>query len=661
MSVQAGIWNFDGRPVDRVLLESYSQRLSKFGPDGENVLLNGAIGLLYRPFHTTSDSRLERQPHVSPAGNVITWDGRLDNREQLAALLAGWPSTAMTDVDVVAACFDRWGCECFAKFIGDWAFAGWNPKEQTLTLAIDYMAIKHLYYHVQSDHIAWCSDLETLVLQSGDKFDLDDEYIAGYFAYNPAPGRTPYLQIRSVEPGHFVQSRNGHAVSSSYWKFNPKLRIHYKTDAEYEEHFRDVFRKAVRRRLRSDAPILADLSGGLDSSSIVCMADDILSREGAETPRLDTYSHYDLGEPDGDDLQYLRIVEQKRGRTGNHLDIAKYGNSLLPDLNSFSVAPGGIGGAPDLEAEQARIWRSGGYKVALSGVGGDEMLGGVPNPSPQLADLIVQGRLIQFISQTAAWSLRKKKPWLHVALRAGALLPPAAIRALLTRECAPAPWLDSAFASRFQVRVRQLGPLDRYGFWLPSRQECARTVVALSRLQASHMECSGVEERRYPYFDQDLVQFLLSIPRDQVIRLGERRSLMRRALKGLVPDEILSRRTKGTAARRPLLAVANDWKELDRLFDYSFAAQWGYINESKFRNTLLAAKNGDSPQLLRLLRTLSLEFWLRGVVSHGVIRLPQVRPPQARNRLSVTATAEQPATLERTFGIKPRTHQERTS
>lgn len=624
MSVQAGVWNFDGRPVDRALIESYSQRLARCGPDGESAFFDGPIGMLYRPFHTTGDSRLERQPHISPRGNVITWDGRLDNRDELAAQLTDRPSTMMTDVDVVAAAFDRWGSECFARFIGDWAFAGWDPRERTLTLAIDYMAIKHLHYYLQPDNVAWCTDLEALVLQSGDQFDLDDEYIAGYLASNPSPGHTPYLQIRSVEPGHFVRVHAGQAVSRAHFRFNPKQKIRYKADAEYEEHFRHVFRLAVRQRLRSDAPILADLSGGLDSSSIVCMADDILAKEGAETPRLDTYSHYDLGEPNGDDLQHFTIVEKKRGRAGHHLNIAAHSNSILPDASSFTVTPGGLGAPIELELERLRIWRSGGYAVRLCGIGGDEMLGGVPEPRPELADLIVQMRPVQFIRQTIAWSLVKRRPWAKLALQSAGLLLPATIMARTMQRGKLAPWLDSSFAARFKLSRRQLGPTERYGFWLPSRQECARTVAAMALLMAK-VAARGpiVAELRYPYLDQSLVEFILSVPRTQIIRCGERRSLMRRALTGLVPTEILGRRTKATAARGPMLALAHDWGELDKLLHFSLVSRCGYVDQLQFCDALVAAKSGDAPQLVRLLRTLSFELWLANAIRHHLIWPPE--------------------------------------
>jgi asparagine synthase (glutamine-hydrolysing) len=646
MSVQAGIWNFDGQPVSRTLIESYSRRLAKYGPDGESTFFDGSIAMLYRPFHTTSESRLERQPYISPAGNIITWGGRLDNREELAAQLTDRPSIMMTDMDVVAAAFDRWGSDCFAKFIGDWAFAGWSPKERTLTLAIDYMAIKHLHYYLKGESLTWCTDLEALVLESGDQFDVDDEYVAGYLAYNPSPGRTPYLQIRSVEPGHFVRIHAGHAVSSGHFKFKPKLKIRYKTDAEYEEHFRHVFRRAVCRRLRSDAPILADLSGGLDSSSIVCMADDILTKESTATPRLNTYSHYDLGEPDGDDLHYLTIIEKKRGVPGHHLNIAQYPNSLLPDPEAFAAAPGTLGRAPELERECERIWSSGGYRVRLCGIGGDEMLAGVPDPRPELADLIVRARPLQFMRQVTAWSLVKRQPWAHIVLRAAALLVPASVQAHLIKEAELAPWLSTLFARSCRLSRRQLGPMERFGFWLPSRQECARTVVAMSLLMAKSDDSIAGREVRYPYLDQDLVEFVLSIPREQLIRPGQRRSLMRRALRSVVPDEILLRRTKGTTARRPLLAVATEWKELDRLLDSSLSAQCGYVSQVKFHDALLAAKQGDAPQLVRLLRTLSFELWLQQLVNRGLVRLPIGAPLQARHESNTAGSVEDPAHVE---------------
>jgi asparagine synthase (glutamine-hydrolysing) len=373
MSVQAGIWNFGGRPVDRKLLSDFSESLKQQGPDGESCYVDGPVALLYRPFHTTAESRREKQPYCSHRGFILTWDGRLDNRQTLIADLRSDLDANPTDVAVVAAAFDRWETDCFRRLIGDWAVSIWKPEQRELFFAADYMAIRHIFYYLKKDRISWSTDLSSLVLLSNDKFHIDDDYIAGYFAHNPDAHLTPYLEIREVPPGQFVRIRNGSAVIERFWRFSPKSRIRYKTDAEYEDHFRHVFRQSVQRRLRSDSPILAELSGGLDSSSIVCMADDILAKEGAETPRLDTLSYYDKFEPSGDDWTYFQKIEAKRGRVGIHIDSSRLGTSPASlACTDFCPLPGALGFGRKLDTQRADAVRSGGYRAVLSGIGGDE-------------------------------------------------------------------------------------------------------------------------------------------------------------------------------------------------------------------------------------------------------------------------------------------------
>ena len=146
MSVQAGIWNFDGKPVDPKLLVDLTEALRSQGPDGEFLHVDGAVALLYRPFHTTAESRREKQPFHSRRGFVFTWDGRLDNRDDLIADLRGDLEAEPTDVAIVAAAFDRWGTDSFRRIVGDWAVSIWKKEQRELILAIDYMAIRHIFY-----------------------------------------------------------------------------------------------------------------------------------------------------------------------------------------------------------------------------------------------------------------------------------------------------------------------------------------------------------------------------------------------------------------------------------------------------------------------------------------------------------------------------------
>jgi asparagine synthase (glutamine-hydrolysing) len=629
MSVQAGIWNLDGRPVDRRLLADFSDSLKEQGPDGETCHVDTCMALLYRPFHTTAESRREKQPHFSRRGFILTWDGRLDNRQDLICYLHSDLEADPTDVEIVTAAFDRWESGCFQRIIGDWAVSVWRPDRRELFFAVDYMAIRHIFYYLKKDRIFWATDLTPLVLLSGDKFRIDDNFVAGYFAHDPDPHLTPYREIREVPPGQFVRVNDGKAIVERYWRFSPKSRIRYTTDAEYEDHFRHLFRQSVRRRLRSDSSVLAELSGGLDSSSIVCMADDIIAKEGAQTPRLDTLSYYDTTEPNGDDWTYLQKVEEKRGRSGTHIDASSLGGSPASlECSTFQPLPGDLGFGRELEAERAAVVQRGAYRVVLSGVGGDEFLGGVPDPREQLADLIMQFRLVALAQQLIAWSLVKRRPWIQLFFQASGEFLPTALRQYLAKGAKVEPWIERKFAKRNRIGIRMLDVGENFGFWLPTRRSYISGVLfmaqKMAKWESSKLAC---EEVRYPYLDRNLVEFILSIPASQLLRPGERRSLMRRSLVGCVPLEILSRRTKQVSARTPTVALGKNIEQLTTVFNSPVSSSMGYINQNQFQQQLRAVRGGKEVNLVRLLKTIALEFWLRDLISRSLL-IDMPRAPQ---------------------------------
>ena len=649
VSVQAGIWNFDGKPIDPKLLEDFSEALKQQGPDGEFLHVNGSIALLYRPFHTTAESRLEKQPFCSRRGFVLTWDGRLDSRSDLTADLRGELEAQPTDVAIVGAAFDRWETDCFRRITGDWAVSVWKPEQRELIFAIDYMAIRHIFYYLKNGHIWWSTDLAPLVLLSGDEFHIDDDYIAGYFAHDPDAHLTPYREICEAPPGQFVRIRYGRASVDRYWRFSPKARIRYRTDAEYEEHFRHVFRQSVHRRLRADAAILAELSGGLDSSSIVCMADDIMAKEGASTPRLDTLSYYDNTEPNGDDWIYFQKIEGKRGRMGARIDASKLVSSPASlECSDFEPFPGPVGSARDLEVERAAVLRDGGYRTVLSGIGGDEFTGGVPNPSGQLADLILQFKLITLARQLTAWSLVKRRPWIQMLAQAWMDLLPPSIGQYFLRQARVEPWIKKDFAKRTKLAIRLLDSNEHFGFFLPSRRSnVGGAILMASKLSKWRSPVLAPEDKRYPYLDQDLIQFLFSVPASQLLRPGQRRSLMRRSLAGIVPQQILFRRTKQFGARTPIVLLEKKLEQLQAAFESPLSSCLGYINNRRFLEALNASRNGKEIHTIRMLKTISLEFWLRDLHSRRLISLfrsdQPCRRPSAHTPNRSSATFDHPA------------------
>ena len=161
MSIQAGILFFDGTRADRELLLRTVTGLSILGGESETTYLQNSIGMLYRAFHTTSESRLENQPFISQEGLIITWDGRLDNRDEFVREL-GESFRSKPDVSIIAAGLDRWGEHCFSKIVGDWALAIWNPHQRMLLLGRDFAGIRPLYYSQQATSITWSTDLASL-------------------------------------------------------------------------------------------------------------------------------------------------------------------------------------------------------------------------------------------------------------------------------------------------------------------------------------------------------------------------------------------------------------------------------------------------------------------------------------------------------------------
>jgi asparagine synthase (glutamine-hydrolysing) len=620
MSAQFGRWNFDRELVSEDYLERVRSMIAPYGPDGGGCYKKENVGILYQAFHTTKESRLEVQPCILRSGTVLTWDGRLDNRADLMSHLSNGLLSDSPDATIIAAAYEQWGVACFAKLIGDWALSAWNPADQSLILAKDFLGTRHLYYSLKKDQVTWSTILDPLVLLAGHPFDLQEEYVAGWLSFFPAAHITPYVGIQSVPPSGFVRIANGKLRITKYWDFDPSHRIHYRSDGEYEEHFRTVFARSVEHRLRSDKPVLAELSGGMDSSSIVCMADMIIDQGRAATPRLDTVSYYDDSEPNWNERPYFTKVEQKRGRVGCHIDVSA-DNLFSPkyDRACFAPLPGSYSNPSEDATPFAACLDSQGNRVLLSGIGGDEVLGGVPTETPELADLAVTMQLGTLARQMLAWALVKRRPVLHLAADMGYAFLPTIFQSLPQQERPPA-WVMPKFASRHRLALR--GYPGRLHFFdaLPSFCHNLRTLDALRRqLTTSVLSLRPLYEKRYPYLDRDLLEYLYAIPRGQLLNPRQRRSLMRRSLIGLVPEELLNRKRKAFVAHGLAMTVNSAHCRLADLVQRMVSSSLGILDPGVFAQELNKVRSGLDVQIVPIIRTVQIEFWLRHQIHQGAI------------------------------------------
>jgi len=241
------------------------------------------------------------------------------------------------------------------------------------------------------------------------------------------------------------------------------------------------------------------------------MADDILAKEGAQTPRIDTLSCYDNTEPSGDDWVYFQKIEGKRGRPGVHIDASKMESSGAPlQPAEFSSLPGYLGFGRELEAKRAATVQGGGYRVVLSGIGGDEFTGGVPNPIPLLADLIVQCKYVSLAKELMAWSLVKRRPWIQLFGQAFLDLVPTSVRQYVASQAKLEPWIEKRFAKKTNLVWQLLDVKEHFGLWLPARRSLIAGVVMMANKMAKYaLPSQALEEISYPFLDQDLIEFVL--------------------------------------------------------------------------------------------------------------------------------------------------------
>jgi len=690
----AGMWNFDGRPVDREFLGKLGESIDQYGPDGGGEYLynlagaphavywagnndaakqgnqlamevRGSVAMIYRAFHTNKESRLEQQPYVSKRGNVMTWDGRLDNRQELTRALSYELSTehsrtligsatGHTDVAIVMAAWEAWGTECFKKLIGDYSLAVWEPNSRTLTMAKDFIGVRYLYYEILPEGtrggarssgdlgdaqppsgpcVWWCSRLEPLILLSGRQYDINEEYIAGYFVFHPANHITPYVGVDALPAGHYVQIRNGKKKLVQYWHFDPDKRIRYKTDAEYEERFRQVFFQSVKRRLRADAPVVAGLSGGRDSSAIVCVADELIARGEAEAPRLDTYSRYDEEDPFQDDKRYLTIVEQKRGRSGHHVSPIRIESAfsvtrrLRPlDSHYFSAHPGIDHDGAEGVQKRMEFMKANGYRIILAGIGGDEVTGGVPYCISELADLLVQGRFARLTKQLKAWSLVQKRTWANLAWNTLKKLEPEFLHQTPWDRKEVWSWIQRGFLEQqsqtFMHAMRPSTPREGLASFRTNVAVATGVSWQLGSTpklyeRGSTQNCYG---RGFPFLDRDFLELMFAIPRDQVLRPGQYRSLMRRALAGVVPDIVLNRTRKAFATRHPARQIQSTGPRIREVFQQPLTGRFGWVSPVEFLDALDDLTAGRNNLIRPIQQTVTLEIWLHSLAERGMLK-----------------------------------------
>ena len=605
MSILAGIFYFDHRPISAADEAHVRRALGNFDWQPMNCfrsegLIMGVAGSLSG---LSEDDNFSR----SPDGSVCTWDGRLDNQEDLRLELSldSPPPSSISDLAVKA--YRSKGATGFRGLVGDWSLAIWDGRLRSVVLASDYAGIRPLYYYRGKDRLLWSSRLSELIRWTG-IHELDDEFVANFLTHATAPHRTPYRGVYPVPPGSAVCVSPDRMTTQPFWDLPVAEETRFQDDRCYEEQLRTLFRQAVSVRLRSHGPVFAELSGGLDSSSIVCMATQLKNADSHGSPELITLSYTHEGSTDE---RYFRAVERACNLSGIH-----------PQLETLPfVAPSQSGGAAPAWWEPrfreiARLMESRGSSVFLTGQLGDFIMGNVVDDSDQVADYLRQHRFLQAAREAFSWSQSLRVPIYSILWRA-----------LRTNYSS---WAAPSFAATMCDRYKHIDSLApgfrkraalsdcnrqselRWQAASPSRRGRFRTLNdMLSGRLLQAPEALQHISYTHPFAHRPLVEFMLTIPPAVVCRPGEPRRLMRRAFAGLLPPAILKRRSKGTyehVYRQALVPMA---AELLKRPAEMRMVEFGYVDRSSVTERLQRFTEGldcNAPQLRQLIL---FEFWLR--------------------------------------------------
>lgn len=632
MSVIAGIVRFSGSPVSTADLASAAARLKAPGVGEPAFWVSDRAGFLVRQRIVTNEDMAERQPWTN-GRQVMVYDGRLDNREEVAEALGlvikG--SEIIADGQLIFAALERWGQDAFAKFIGDFAVALWDIQNRRLLLARDQRGRRTLYYHHGKDFVAFATTYPALLALPGVPRKIDELGVADFLVLNMKhPVNTLYEGVRRVpKAGSAVFGANGSRIST-YWDPAPKRQIRLASDGEYIEAMREQLDRAVSCRLRAKGGIASAMSGGLDSSAVAATAAKLLAPD-----RLLAVTSVP---PEGMKLSPLSSAWYVEERPYVKAIAAMHPNMELvlassdrPHWTETNPDPFfAVSGIPMRNISNIG-WLLPGYDAVIN-VGGNVLLLGEGGNFAWswdglrlLSNYFRRGNWIRLARELALTD--RNRPYgmnWKAILRSEVLSPlePRRLNRWRKRLCenGSEPWtyssaINPAFAREVNL-FRRLAETKLDFAGLPNAQRFR--LEKISRPEhgadiATAMRAMNGLETRTPLWDIRLLEFCLSIPDDQFLRNGETRRLPRLALADRLPRAVLDNYLIGAqnpeifhriAAIRPGLM-----EEIESLERVPLAARCLDLSRLKKIVRDWPMDNIQMPTLLS--RTLNVGRWLR--------------------------------------------------
>jgi asparagine synthase (glutamine-hydrolysing) len=558
----AGIWNLKGAPVERPAIVRFVASLAHRGPDGEGVLIDdgGSLALAHRRLAILDLSAAANQPMESLSGRyVITYNGEVYNFLELRQELerSGFRFSSDTDTEVVLAAFEKWGAECLSRFNGMWSFAIWDRKRRSLFVCRDRFGVKPLYFAATASRFAFASETKAFRNLTGFEAAADTRAVAARLAGN----FSEHLLLRGVEalaPGSCVEITPERIRRWRWWNTLDHLTWVPDDFAKQADEFRELLFDSCRLRLRCDVPVGTSLSGGLDSSSVICALSEARKRLGSERQAIEWRRAFIAGFA-GTMQDEARHAELAARRAGAKTVVRQFSSEVLHrHIDAYLEQFEEIGGLPGMAAWALyREMRREGVVVSMDGHGGDELLGGYG--FHVMLALMRGGGLLASPARTLDLidTLHRMHPagdpdrpaatpalaalTIPGVRRLARLLPFARRRLndldqLMERHSSAASGSADAAEER---AIDELGPLTGALYRSFHRQSLPRILRNFDVHSMGH----GVEVRM-PLLDWRVVCYGFSVPDESKVAGGYSKRLLREAMKGVLPEEVRLRRDK---------------------------------------------------------------------------------------------------------------------
>ncbi len=647
----AGIVSFHDQPVSGQALQAMTESMTHRGPDGEGyvflaprtsrapIVLTGdgphafphiskdySIGFGHRRLAVLDPTSDGQQPMGTEDGLFwLTYNGEIYNYKELKQELQelGWAFHSKTDTEVVLRAYQQWGVESLHRFNGMFAFALWDAPRQRLFCARDRLGMKPFYHTQLQDRFIFGSEIKALLSVSGMMVNPNPRMIHDFLilSLQDHSEETFFEHVKQLEPGHYLLLEGSRLECRRWWSLPLHRSPSMLHDGDAVGKFKELFRDAVRVHLRSDVPIGSCLSGGLDSSSIVCTTHSLFSTQATDEGMASrgfpfhTFSSC-FDNPVFDERKYIRPVLSQTGV--QNTEVYPEPRRLfeqLPDILWFQDEP--MGGTSYLA--QWAVMESAsqhGVKVLLDGQGGDELLCGYPGYwGSYFGDLCKSLSLVTLLR--TGWAYAKKQPSIHQTVwsnLARAVLPSRSISTFRFGLKGHRLWVNLDFSASYSDRHRLLDYGNHYDSSLDNHLAAYLQTHSLPAL-LHHEDRNSMAfsiEARLPFLDVRLLEFLLSLPANQKLHSGQSKFLLRQAMTGVLPPQVNGRMDKmGFVTPQDYWLRGPLRPDIEEIFHSQTFRFRSYWNADKMQTLYRTYCEGKAGMGATVWRCLNLELWLR--------------------------------------------------